>query len=92
MLRKDIKKYQEDDDKVHLHLVLKGFSSFREEQKHCQKERESYSSYLDMPAKKRREIFFSKSFYTNPENGGYNNGCETFQVECLEIGQSIEVN
>ena len=21
------------------------------------------------------------------ENGGYNKGCETFQVECLEIGQ-----
>ena len=59
MLRKDIKKYKEDDDKVHLHLVLKGFSSFREEQKHCQKERESYSSYLDMTAKKRRERFFS---------------------------------
>ena len=70
MLRKDIKNHQENDDKVHVHLVLKSFSSFREEQ-NILSEDEAFVFKLSGYDRKKEnnDKFYSRPFYTSP--GGY---------------------
>ena len=70
MLRKDIRKHQENDDKVHVHLVLKSFSSFREEQKILSEGEAVVFKLSGYDRKKENDDkFYSKPFYTSP--GGY---------------------
>ena len=54
MLRKDAKKHQENNDKVHLHLSLHNACLREEQHKTCQKERQSNLNQQAMPARKRR--------------------------------------
>ena len=70
MLRKDIRKHQENDDKVHVHLVLKSFSSFREEQIILSEDEAVVFKLSGYDRNKENDDkFYSKPFYTSP--GGY---------------------
>ena len=70
MLRKDINDHQENEDKVHLHLVLKTVVA-REEQHKTLSEGEAVVFKLPGYAsrKEKNETFYSTPFYTHP--GGY---------------------
>ena len=81
MLRKDIIEHQENEDKGHLHLVLKTVVA-REEQHKTLSEGEAVVFKLPgyTSKKKKNETFYSTPFYTHP--GGYKmciridaNGC-----------------
>ena len=71
MLRKDITKHQENDDKVHLHLSLRTLC-LREEQHKTLSEGEAVIFKLAGYARKKEKNtrFFSNPFYTS--SGGYN--------------------
>ena len=70
MLRKDIKKHQENDDKVHLHLSLRN-ACLREEQHKTLTEGEAVVFKLTGYASKKvkDEVFFPDPFYAT--TGGY---------------------
>ena len=68
MLRKDIKKHQENDDNMHLQLALRNSCLCENSTKHCQKERRSYLILQVMPARKRR-MRCSSPIHATP--GGY---------------------
>ena len=70
MLRKDIIEHQENEDKGHLHLVLKTVVA-REEQHKALSEGEAVVFQLPGYAskKEKNETFYSTPFYTHP--GGY---------------------
>ena len=70
MLRKDIIEHQENEDKGHLHLVLKTVVA-REEQHKALSEGEAVVFHLPGYASKKdkNERFYSTPFYTHP--GGY---------------------
>ena len=70
MLRKDIKKHQENDDKVHLHLSLQTVCVLKEQHKTLS-EGEALVFKLSGYASKKEnnEEFESIPFYTSP--GGY---------------------
>ena len=70
MLRKDIKKHQENDDKVHLHLSLRTVCVLKEQHKTLS---EGEALVFKLPGyaskKENYEVFKSIPFYTSP--GGY---------------------
>ena len=70
MLRKDIKKHQENDDKVHLHLSLRN-ACLREDQHKTLLEGEAVIFKITGYAskKEKNEVFISDPFYATP--GGY---------------------
>ena len=77
MLKKDIVKHQENEDKVHLHLMLKSFSLLKEQHEALLEQHETLSDGEAVVfqvsgyarKKEKNEIFCSKSLYTHP--GGY---------------------
>ena len=83
MLRKDIVEHQENDDKVHLHLMLKSLSLLKEQHEVLLEQHETLLEQHETLSdevvifqltgyankKEKNEIFYSKSFYTHP--GGY---------------------
>ena len=81
MLRKDIKKHQENDDKVHLHLSLQTVCELKEQHKTLSQGEALVFKLSGYASKKENnEIFKSIPFYTSP--GGYKmcirvdaNGC-----------------
>ena len=82
MLRKDMKKHQENDNNMHLHLSLRN-ACLREEQHKTLLEGEAVIFKLTGYAskKEKNEVFFSDPFYVTP--GGYKmcirvytNGCD----------------
>ena len=70
MLRKDIVEHQENEDKVHLHLVLKTVVARAEQHKTLS---EGEAVVFQLPGyaskKEKNEIFYSTPFYSHP--GGY---------------------
>ena len=68
MPRKVIKNHQENDDKVHLHLSLRN-ACLREDQHKTLSEGEAMVFKLTGHASKkgRKEVFFSKPFFTTPD-------------------------
>ena len=77
MLRKDIVEHQENEDKVHLHLMLKSFSLLKEQHQTLS---EGEAVIFQLPGyvsrKEKNEIFKSRSFYTHP--GGYEMLCRIY--------------
>ena len=70
MLRKDIIRHQENDDKDHLHLMLKSYSLLKEQHKTLSDGEAVVFQLPEYTSKKeKKERFFSSQFYTHP--GGY---------------------
>ena len=74
MLRKDIVGHQENEDKVHIHLMLKSFSLLKEQHKTLS---EGEAVVFQLPGytskKKKNDVFYSTQFYTH--QGGYKMLC-----------------